>query len=94
VGENYQISFAEYKTQFTEDAGGAMLDKDAIAAVKGVKVRRLGLGSLMVLDCTVELLRAGLLSLPFRALAGAQCPLLAGGNSLHLPRKLLPTSTS
>ncbi|KAI7839391.1 hypothetical protein COHA_006792 [Chlorella ohadii] len=37
MGESYQISFAEYKAQYTEDAGGAMLDKDAIAAVKGVK---------------------------------------------------------
>ena len=48
VGESYQISFAEYKTQFTEDAGGAMLDKDAIAAVKGVKVRRCLLGVLPI----------------------------------------------
>lgn len=48
VGESYQISFAEYKAQYTEDAGGAMLDKDAIAAVKGVKVRRWLLGVLPV----------------------------------------------
>lgn len=40
VTESYQLSFDTYQRQYSEDAGGAMLDRDAIAAVPGVKVRR------------------------------------------------------
>lgn len=38
VPESYMVSFAPYKAEFTRDAGGAMLDRDAVAAIKGVKV--------------------------------------------------------
>ena len=38
VTESYQLSFDTYQKQYTEDAGGAMLDRDSIAAVPGVKV--------------------------------------------------------
>lgn len=40
MSENYGISFAEYKREFTQDAGGAMLDRQAVADIPGVKVRR------------------------------------------------------
>lgn len=35
--ENYQLSFAPYKAELTEDAGAAMLDRDALKAVAGVQ---------------------------------------------------------
>ncbi|KAL4424905.1 hypothetical protein ABPG77_002128 [Micractinium sp. CCAP 211/92] len=35
--ENYQLSFAPYKAELTEDAGAAMLDRDALKAVTGVQ---------------------------------------------------------
>ncbi|KAI3437818.1 hypothetical protein D9Q98_000265 [Chlorella vulgaris] len=37
LGESYQLSFDPYQTQLTEDAGGAVLDRAALAAVKGVQ---------------------------------------------------------
>lgn len=37
MSENYGISFAEYKREFTQDAGGAMLDRQAVADIPGVK---------------------------------------------------------
>jgi hypothetical protein len=40
LGESYQLSFDEYQTQLTEDAGAAMLDRAAVAAVPGVQVGR------------------------------------------------------
>mmetsp|Transcript_1782 Transcript_1782/g.5178 ORF Transcript_1782/g.5178 Transcript_1782/m.5178 type:complete len:532 (+) Transcript_1782:252-1847(+) len=36
--EYYQISFSPYKAQYTEDAGGMMLDQAAVAMVEGVTV--------------------------------------------------------
>lgn len=41
LGESYQLSFDEYQTQLTEDAGAAMLDRAALAALPGVQVRRI-----------------------------------------------------
>lgn len=35
--ESYMVSFAPYKAEYTRDAGGVMLDRDAVAAIKGVK---------------------------------------------------------
>lgn len=35
--EYYQLSFAPYQAQLTDDAGGAMLDRDSIKAVPGVQ---------------------------------------------------------
>lgn len=46
MSENYGISFAEYKREFTQDAGGAMLDRQAVADIKGVKVRACNRASL------------------------------------------------
>ncbi|PRW56963.1 flagellar associated [Chlorella sorokiniana] len=37
MSENYGISFAEYKKEFTQDAGGAMLDREAVSGIKGVQ---------------------------------------------------------
>lgn len=37
MGESYQLSFDPYQAQLTEDAGGAMLDRDALAATQGVQ---------------------------------------------------------
>jgi hypothetical protein len=44
LGESYQLSFDPYQTQLTEDAGGAVLDRAALAAVKGVQVLMGGWG--------------------------------------------------
>lgn len=40
AGESYQLSFDPYQAQLTEDAGAAMLDREAIAATPGVQVGR------------------------------------------------------
>lgn len=40
MGASYQLSFDPYQTQYTQDAGGAMLDRAALAATPGVTVRR------------------------------------------------------
>ena len=44
MGESWQLSFDSYQAEYTPDAGGAMLDRAALAAVEGVKVRMGGRG--------------------------------------------------
>lgn len=51
VGESYQLSFDTYQAQYTQDAGGATLDRAALEAVPGVKVRGQGCPGLAAL-CT------------------------------------------